>query len=69
MGTPLRESFPELFSIVSSKNAWVIDVWDKGSWNPRFGRQLHDWKLEEVDVFFGRLYEYSVSMEIEDIMV
>ena len=42
MGTPLRESFPKLFSIASSKNAWMVDVWDNSNRDPRFGRQLHD---------------------------
>ena len=51
------------------KNSWVVDVSDNGSRNPRFGRQLHDWELEEVEVFFGRLYKYSISVGTEDIMV
>ena len=28
---PLRDSFPDLYSITSSKDAWVVDVWDGGS--------------------------------------
>ena len=69
MGTPLRESFPKLFSIASSKNAWMVDVWDNGNRDPRFGRQLHDWELEEVKVFFRMLYEYSIIVGTEDIKV
>ena len=38
----LRESFPELYSITSSKDAWVSDLWEDGGWSPRFMRQLHD---------------------------
>ena len=37
-----------------------------GSWNPWFIRQLNDWELEEVDIFFERLYDYAISMDTED---
>ena len=46
----------------------MIDVWDGASWGPRFVRQLHDWELE-VDEFFGRLYDHSISLNSEDTMV
>ncbi|RVW46317.1 Pre-mRNA-splicing factor SYF1 [Vitis vinifera] len=32
---PLRDVFPNLFSITFSKDARMVDVWDNGSWNPR----------------------------------
>ena len=40
----LRDAFLNLFSIASSKDAQMVDVWDGGSWNPRFIRQLSDWR-------------------------
>ena len=66
---PLKEAFPDLFSIASSKDTWVVDIWDSGSWNPRFFRQLIDWELEEVANFFGRLHDYFPSSNFEDILV
>ena len=39
---PLRDVFLNLFSITFSKDARMVDVWDNGSWNPRFIRQLND---------------------------
>ena len=30
---------------------------------------MHDWELEEVEVFFERLYEYSIIVGAKDIMV
>ena len=36
--TAFRDLFLTLYSIASSKNAWVKDVWDNGSWSPRFVR-------------------------------
>ena len=63
---PLRDTFPDLFSIASSKDARVADAWDGGSWNPRFIRQLNDWELEEVDIFFERLYDHAIFMDTED---
>ena len=35
---PLRDAFPDLFSMAPSKDSWVVDVWDGGNWNPRFIR-------------------------------
>ena len=41
---PLCESFPSLFTISSSKEAWVADVWnpdgDRGGWTPSFPQGL-----------------------------
>ncbi|RVW63334.1 hypothetical protein CK203_058258 [Vitis vinifera] len=48
----------------SSKDVRVADDWDGDSWNPRFVRQLNDWELEEVDIFFERLYDHSISMDM-----
>ena len=45
------------------------DVWDSDSWSLRFVRQLHDWELKEVDAFFERLYNHSISLDSEDTMV
>ena len=41
----LRDAFLGVYVIGSSKDAWVIDVWDEGSWGPRFIRQFNDWEL------------------------
>ena len=65
----LRESFPELYSIASSKDAWVSDLWEDGGWSPRFTGQLHDWELEEVQAFLGRLSAHPLSVEIDDAIV
>ena len=35
---PLRDGFPNLLSIASSKDALVANAWDGGRWNPRFIR-------------------------------
>lgn len=67
--TILRDLFPTLYSIVSSKYAWMKEVWDSDSWSLRFVRQLHDWELKEVDAFFERLYNHSISLDSEDTMV
>lgn len=67
--TVLRDLFPTLYSIVSSKDASMKDVWDSDSWSLRFVRQLHDWELKEVDGFFERLYNHSISLDSEDTMV
>ena len=65
----LREFFPKLYSIASSKDVWVNDLWDDGGWGPRFTRQLHDWELEKVQAFLGRLSIHPLSVETDDVMV
>ena len=43
---PLVEAFPELFSIVIDKEAWVNQMWEQvgegGYWNLVFIRQIND---------------------------
>ena len=65
----MRDAFLDLFVIPSFKDAWVVDIWEDGSWNPRFFRQLNDWELEEADNFFGRLHDHSLSLDSENILV
>ena len=48
----------------------MVDVWDGGSWGPRFIEQFNDWELEEVDALFGgRLHSYSIGSGTFDTMV
>ena len=45
------------------------DVWDGGSWSPRFIRHFNDWELEDVDSMFGRFHNNSiVSGSIDDMV-
>ncbi|RVW57759.1 hypothetical protein CK203_113924 [Vitis vinifera] len=44
----------------------------KGGWEAfkdKTGFKLHDWESEEVEVFYVRLYEHSISLGTEDIIV
>ena len=65
----LRDEFPCLYAIAFFKDAWVVDVWDGGSWGPRFIRPFNDWELEEVDALFRRLHNYSIVSGTFDAMV
>ena len=47
----------------------MVDVWHGGSWGLRFFRHLNVWELEETNVFFGRLHDYSISLGNDDSMV
>lgn len=49
----LRDSFLDLYSIASSKDTWVVYVWDGGSWGSSVIRQFNDSEMEEVDAFLG----------------
>ncbi|RVX20087.1 Transposon TX1 uncharacterized 149 kDa protein [Vitis vinifera] len=50
---PLCESFPSLFSMSMSKNAWVSEVWnpvgDGSGWTPLFARAFNDWEIDLVE--------------------
>ncbi|RVW87819.1 hypothetical protein CK203_039780 [Vitis vinifera] len=66
--TLLRDVFLGPNSTASSKDAWVVDVWDGGSWDPRFIRQFNDWEMEDVNRFFRRLHNYIASGTIDDMV-
>ena len=55
----LSHSFPSLYALVTSKEAWVVEVWDAtgedGGWNPRFSRRFNDWEMEMVERFIFSL--------------
>ena len=64
---PLCESFPSLFTISSSKEAWVTDVWspigDASGWTPLFSRAFNDWEweLELVERFLQKIQAFRVE--------
>ena len=70
---PLCESFPSLFTISSSKEAWVADVWnldgDGGGWTPLFSRAFNDWELELVERFLQKIKAFRVHRDVEDIVI
>lgn len=58
--TPLKETFPELFSIASSRNVSMVDhlIFSNCSpqWTFKFARVAHDRELESFSLFFDKLY-------------
>ena len=63
-------SFPSLFALASSKEAWVADLWmhcsKGGGWNPSFSRPLNDWEIETVECFLSGIQDKVVVEERED---
>ncbi|RVW99516.1 putative ribonuclease H protein [Vitis vinifera] len=70
---PLCESFPYLFSISLSKDAWVSDVWnpnnDGEGWTPLFSRAFNDWEIEMVERFMLKIQAFRVQREDKDRVV
>ena len=69
--TPLCESFPSLFALTTSKEAWVNEVWTTfgkrgGSWSPCFSRPFNDWEMKEVERLFCCLGGKKVNVDEED---
>ena len=64
------QSFPSLFSISLSKDAWVSDVWnpegDGIGWTSLFSRAFNDWKIELVERFMLKIQAFRVQREEED---
>ncbi|KAL6314646.1 hypothetical protein AAG906_026990 [Vitis piasezkii] len=60
----LCDSFPSLYALADSKDAWVTDCWDslgeEGGWNPYFCRSFNDWEVEAVERFLSTLQGESV---------
>ncbi|RVW98940.1 Transposon TX1 uncharacterized 149 kDa protein [Vitis vinifera] len=67
---PLCESFPSLFSMSMSKNAWVSEVWnpvDDGiGWTPLFARVFNDWEIDLVERLLQKIQAFRVQREEED---
>ena len=66
----LSLSFPSLYALVTSKEAWVVEVWDAtgedGGSNPHFSRRLNDWEMEMVERFIFLLQGKRVVINLED---
>ena len=67
---PLNVSFPSLFVLSNSKDAWVVELWqhssERGGWNPNFPRSLNDWEIGIVELFLARLQDKVVEEGKED---
>jgi hypothetical protein len=55
----LKEEFPALYSIAREKDASVAANVDflggAPQWNVIFSREVHDWELDVVTVFFSEI--------------
>ena len=68
--TPLKVSFPSLFVLAPSKEAWVREYWSSatsgGGWNPIFSRPFNDWEVEEAERLLCGLGRYTLEEEVAD---
>ena len=68
--TPLQVSFPSLFGLAESKEAWVREYWNnvfgKGGWNPIFTRPFNDWKVDKAASLLWQLGRYTLEEEAID---
>ncbi|RVX19759.1 Transposon TX1 uncharacterized 149 kDa protein [Vitis vinifera] len=69
----LCNSFPSLYAIASSKEAWVEEFWDtsgvEGVWSPRFSRPFNDWEVEEVERLLLTIRGAGLNPLMEDRMM
>ncbi|RVX21330.1 hypothetical protein CK203_002101 [Vitis vinifera] len=64
------ETYPSLFALAVSKDAWVADYWDSlgevGGWIPRFSRPFNDWEVEAVERLLSTLQGKRLAASLED---
>ncbi|RVX22879.1 Mitochondrial RNA-splicing protein MRS3 [Vitis vinifera] len=53
--------------VVTNLAGYWVKFW-KDSWGSSVIRQFNDSEMEEVDAFFGRLHNHSISLGIDDVM-
>ena len=67
------DSFPSLYALVASKEAWLVDLWDssgeEGGWSPRFSRPFNDWEVEEVERLLVTIQGRRLIPNLEDRML
>jgi hypothetical protein len=68
--SPLRVSYPDLFSIAQRKDAWVVDNLQfregKIHWNVIFTKPVQDWEMKVILSFFKSLYSFRLRQGYED---
>lgn len=63
---PLKELFPNFFSIATSPTSTLDNAWGQQGWNVTFRRALNDWELQKVVDFFNILEQFQGLGETED---
>ncbi|KAL6339852.1 hypothetical protein AAG906_034940 [Vitis piasezkii] len=70
---PLCISFPSLFALAISKDAWVADVWNfegkRGGWAPCFSRSFNDWEAERVKHLLLKIQTKRAYRDEKDRMI
>ncbi|WMV37869.1 hypothetical protein MTR67_031254 [Solanum verrucosum] len=66
---PLKELFPEFFSIATMPNISLESAKGVHGWNITFRRLLHDWELERVVEFFKTLESFQGFKDTEDSLI
>ena len=66
----LYDSFPSMYALVASKEAWLVELWDsmgeEGSWNPKFSRPFNDQELDEVERLLLTIQGKRLDTNLED---
>ena len=66
----LCNSFPSLYALAASKEAWVAEIWDstseEGDWNPWSSKPFNDWQVEMVERFLLKIQGKRLISDLEN---
>ncbi|MDV3188705.1 MAG: hypothetical protein Q8834_02660, partial [Candidatus Phytoplasma australasiaticum] len=63
---PLKQIFPELFSLSLQPRATIFDLWTGQGWNLNLRRNLNDWELADIEAFHNTMAGFSNMNAEED---
>ena len=72
-GSPLYETFPDLYSFAVTKGALAAVLWVEqggfGAWDPKFERHFNDWEMEAVQAFIGLINDRYIRPQSKDTLI
>ena len=70
---PLSETFHNIYTFSTTKDAYLEDIWDwskeEGRWNPTFLRSFNDWEINDVVNLMTIIHSARLNPERQDSLV
>lgn len=66
---PLKQLYPDIYSINQQQNSTIEMVWGEQGWNLSFRRALNDWEIDRLASFFGTLEQFKGTSTDADCLI